>query len=88
MDPFEVLKHGISFLEDPSKIDDSNCNMWCNLHITPALENIMVEVHSLEESCPLGEEMAPGVCSRPHGTWNGQLNCGIGEQPSALHPSD
>ena len=48
-DPLEVLKHGISFLEDPSKIDNSNRNMWCNLHITPALENIVVEVCSLEE---------------------------------------
>ena len=49
MDPFEVLRCGVSFLEDPSKIDDSNYNVWCNLHITPALEGIMVEVHSLEE---------------------------------------
>ena len=48
-DPLKVLRYGTVFLEDPSKIDDSNCNMWCNLHITPALENIMVEVHSLEE---------------------------------------
>ena len=49
MDPLEVLRHGVSFLEDPSKIDDSNHNVWCNLHITPALEGVMVEVRSLEE---------------------------------------
>ena len=49
MDPFKVLRHGVSFLEDPSKIDESNHNIWCNLHITPALEVLVVEVHSLEE---------------------------------------
>ena len=48
-DPLKVLKHGVLFLEDPSKIDNSNHNTWCNLHITPALEAVMVEVHSLEE---------------------------------------
>ena len=48
-DPLEVLRHGLDFLEDPSKINGSNCEMWCNLHITPALRGIMVEVRSLEE---------------------------------------
>ena len=27
MDPLEVLRHGVSFLEDPSKIDDRNCDV-------------------------------------------------------------
>ena len=27
----------------------SNCEVWCNLHITPALKGIIVEVCSLEE---------------------------------------
>ena len=49
MDPLEVLKHGLHFLQDPSKIYGNNCEMWCNLHITPALKGIMVEVCSLEE---------------------------------------
>ena len=49
MDPLEVLRHGVSSLEDPSKINDSNHNVWCNLHITPALKGIMVEVCSLKE---------------------------------------
>ena len=49
MDPLEVLRQGLNFLEDPSKINNDNCEMWCNLHITPALEGIIVEVHSLEE---------------------------------------
>ena len=48
-DPLEVLRHGVSLLEDPSKINDSNRNVWYNLHITPALEGVVVEVHSLEE---------------------------------------
>ena len=26
-DPLEVLRHGVSFLEDPSKTDDSNCHV-------------------------------------------------------------
>ena len=49
MDPLKVLKHGLDFLQDPSKINGNNCEMWCNLHITPALGGIIVEVHSLEE---------------------------------------
>ena len=49
MDPLEVLRQGLDFLEDPSKINNDNREMWCNLHITPALEGILVEVHSLEE---------------------------------------
>ena len=48
-DPLKVLRHGIVFLQDPSKIDESNHDIWCNLHITPALEGIVVEVCSLEE---------------------------------------
>ena len=49
MDPLEVLKHSLDFLQDPSKINGNNCEIWCNLHITPALEGIMVEAYSLEE---------------------------------------
>ena len=48
-DPLEVLKHGLDFLQDPSKINGNNCEIWCNLHITPAHEGIVVEVCSLEE---------------------------------------
>ena len=49
MDPLEVLKHGLDFLQDPSKINGSNCEVWCNLHVTSALGGIMGEVCSLEE---------------------------------------
>ena len=48
-DSLKVLRHSIAFLQDPSKIDANNCEVWCNLHITPALEGIIVEVCSLEE---------------------------------------
>ena len=48
-DPLEVLRHSLDFLEDPSKMNSNNHEMWCNLHVTPALGGIMVEVHSLEE---------------------------------------
>ena len=49
MDPLEVLKDSLDFLQDPSKINSNNCKIWCNRHVTPALEGIMVEVCSLEE---------------------------------------
>ena len=48
-DPLKVLKHGLDFLQDPSKINSNNREIWCNLHVTPALKGIMVEVCSLEE---------------------------------------
>ena len=48
-DPLMVLRQGLDFLEDPSKINNDNCEMWCNLHITPALQGILMEVCSLEE---------------------------------------
>ena len=48
-DPLKVLKQGSDFLEDPLKISIDNRERWCNLHVTPALQGIVVEVHSLEE---------------------------------------
>ena len=78
-DPLEVLRHGITLLEDPSKIDDSNHNVWCNLHITPALKGIVVEVHSLEEVAHWAKRQCLGVCSRPHRTQSCQLDCGTGQ---------
>ena len=48
-DPLMVLRQGLDFLEDPSKINNDNCERWCNLHITPALQGFLMEVHSLEE---------------------------------------
>ena len=49
-DPPEALRHGLALLQDPSKIDESNCKAWCNPHTTPALKGIAVEVPSLEEA--------------------------------------
>ena len=48
-DPLMVLRHGLDFLEDPSKINNDNHERWCNLHITPALQGFLMEVCSLEE---------------------------------------
>ena len=48
-DPLVVLTQGLEFLEDPSKISNANRERWCNLHITPALQGFIMEVHSLEE---------------------------------------
>ena len=48
-DPLMVLRQGLDFLEDPSKINNNNRERWCNLHITPALQGFLMEVHSLEE---------------------------------------
>ena len=47
-DPLKVLRQGLDFLEDPSKISN-NRERWCNLHVTPALQGIIMEVLSLEE---------------------------------------
>ena len=48
-DPLVMLRQGLDFLEDPSKINNDNCERWCNLHITPALQGFIMEVCSLEE---------------------------------------
>ena len=53
-DSLEVLKQGSDFLEDPSKISIDNRERWCNLHVTPALRGIVVEVRSLEEVVHIG----------------------------------
>ena len=76
-DPLEVLNHGLDFLQDPSKINGNNHEIWCNLHITPALECIMVEVHSLEEVTYWAKKGCLGSDSDPHGAWSHQPNCGV-----------
>ena len=53
-DPLKVLKQGSDFLEDPSKISINNRERWCNLHVTPALRGIVVEVRSLGGGLLLG----------------------------------
>ena len=47
-DPLMVLRQGLDFLEDPSKINNDNHERWCNLHITPTLQGFVIEVCSLE----------------------------------------
>ena len=85
--PLKVLRHGVAFLQDPSKIDESNHEVWCNLHITPALKGIVVEVHSLEEvtyctrkqclgSAP--DPMEPGVANLIVALGNNPWPCTLG----------
>ena len=64
-DPLEVLKQGLDFLEDPSKISNNNRERWCNLHVTPALQGIMVEVRSLEEVAYWAKKGQLGSASDP-----------------------
>ena len=77
-DPLKVLRHGVIFLEDPSKIDNSNCEVWCNLHITPALEGIIVEVCSLEEVAHWARKWHLGYASDPMEPSH-QLDCCLGQ---------
>ena len=64
-DPLEVLKQGSDFLEDPSKISINNRERWCNLHVTPALRSIIVEVRSLEEVSYWAKKGRLGSASDP-----------------------
>ena len=64
-DPLEVLKQGSDFLEDPSKISISNRERWCNLHVTPALQGIIIEVRSLEEVTYWAKKGQLGSASDP-----------------------
>ena len=64
-DPLEVLKQGSDFLEDPSKISIDNRERWCNLHVTPALRGIVVEVRSLEEVVHWAKKGQLGSASDP-----------------------
>ena len=64
-DPLEVLKQGSDFLEDPSKISIDNRERWCNLHVTPALQGIIVEVRSLEEVAYWAKKGRLGSASDP-----------------------
>ena len=65
MDPLKVLRYGLDFLQDPSKINSSNHKVWCNLHVTPALKGIIVEVHSLEEVTHWAKKEHLGSASDP-----------------------
>ena len=80
-DPLKVLRHGVSFLEDPSKIDDSNCSVWCNLHITPALEGIMVEVCSFKEVTHWAKRKCLGSAPDPMEPGVDNLIMALGNNP-------
>ena len=80
-DPLEVLGHGIAFLQDPSKIDANNCEVWCNLHITPALKGIIVEVHSLEEVIHWAKKKCLGSSLDPTEPGVANLIVALGSSP-------
>ena len=80
-DPLEVLRHGVAFLQDPSKIDESNCKVWCNLHITLALEGIVVEVCSLEEVTHWARKEHLGSASDPTEPRVANLIVALGNNP-------
>ena len=80
-DPLKVLRHGIALLQDPSKINDSNRNIWCNLHITPALRSIMVEVCSLEEVAHWAKRWCLGSAPDPMEPGVANLIVALGNNP-------
>ena len=86
MDPLEVLKHGLDFLQDPSKINGNNHEIWCNLHVTPALKGIMVEVYSLEEVTYWAKKGHLGSDSDPTEPEVTNLIVAFGTSPWPLHP--
>ena len=85
-DLLEVLGHGLDFLEDPSKINSDKCEMWCNLHVTPALQGILVEVRSLEEVTYWAKKGCLGSDSDPRepGVANLIVAFGISPWPHTL----
>ena len=80
-DPLKVLRHDMAFLQDPSKINDSNCEVWCNLHITPALEGIIVEVCSLEEVTDWAKKECLGSAPDPTEPGVANLIVALGNNP-------
>ena len=76
-DPLKVLRHGLDFLQDPFKINSSNHEVWCNLHITPAFKGNIVEVHSLEEVTHWAKKEHLQSAPDPYGAQSHQLDCGI-----------
>ena len=80
-DPLKVLRHGATFLEDPSKIDDNNHSVWCNLHITPALKGVVVEVRSLEEVAHWTKKQHLESASDPMETGVANMIVALGNNP-------
>ena len=80
-DPLEVLRNGMPFLQDPSSIDNGNCKAWCNLHITPALEGIIVEVCSLEEVTHWAKKKHLGSAPDPTEPGVANLIVALGNNP-------
>ena len=73
-------------MQDPSKIDANSHKVWCNLHITPALEGIIVEVHSLEEVTHWAKKKHLGSSLDPTEPGVANLIVALGSSPLALYP--
>ena len=80
-DPLKVLRHGPAFLQDPSKINESNHEVWCNLHSTPALKGIIVEVCSLEEVTHWAKKGHLGSATDPTEPGVANLIVALGHNP-------
>ena len=79
--PTQGAEAWVVFLEDPSKINDNNCDTWCNLHITPTLVGIMIEVHSLEEVAHWVKKGHLGSASDPTEPGMANLDVALGNNP-------
>ena len=58
-----------------------NCEVWCNLHITPALEGIIVEVCSLEEVAYWAKSQCLGSAPDPMEPKVANLIVALGNNP-------
>ena len=63
--PTQGIKAWYHLVARSLKIDDSNCEVGCNLHITPALKGIIVEVCSLEEVAHWARKSTWGLLQTP-----------------------
>ena len=76
-----IQGYKLSFLEDPSKISDDNRNICCNLHITPALSSIVVEICSLEEVAYWAKKECLGSDRDPTESGMANLIVALGKDP-------
>ena len=76
-----IQGHGQVFLEDPLKINDNNREMWCNLHVTPALSSMVMEIHSFEEVAYWAKKKCLGSDSDPMDTEMANLVVTTGSFP-------
>ena len=79
--PDTIQGYGLSFLEDPLKISDDNRNIWCNLHVTPVLSSIVVEICNLEEVAYWAKKECLGSDTDPMESGMANLIMALGKDP-------